>query len=354
MIQSETERYKIERNGSKFVGYEKEHTVLKDNDVVLIQDLGMDIEKSVSEGFDKINASDIIKKEDLVAIKINLGGGIHGIPTSYSDPVICEAIIKKVKKMGAKPFVCEANMRAHQMHDKMLKVRAYYDMLERNETKFVNLSMVEPVEFQCIGLDVPLLLPSILFNPKVKIISFPPPKDHWECGVTLSQKNMYGAIWERKKSIFHRKYDRIDKAVAAAARLMSPDLSVVGCQEIGVGLGPHFLRTRPFNKLIIAQDMIRCDKVGSEILGYPYNLVKYAMINTKGKNIKYKLHPDSAKIDDDILQDLRDNALDPKEVNFWKPFLYFQYFVPHNFQYFVFPHFEKIFTDINKLFFVNK
>jgi len=296
---------------------------------------------------------EIAERESLLNA-ISVATIIHEIPTSYSDPLICEAIIKAVKKLGAKPFVCEANMRAHQMHDKMLQRREYDEMLRRNNTKFVNLSMVEPIKFKCIGLDVPLLLSSVLFKPNVKIISFAPPKDHWECGVTLTQKNMYGAIWERKKSIFHRKYDRIDKAVAAAARLMSPDICILGCQEIGIGLGPHFLRTRPFNRLIMAQDMIRADKLGSEILGYPYSLVKYAMINAQGNDLNYTLHPDSAEINKDTLDELHENVLDPKDVSFWKPALYLQYFVPHNFQYFVFPHFELIFTEINRLFFSNK
>ena len=119
--------------------------------------------------------------------------------STYSDPVICEAIIKKVKDIGGKPFVCEADMRAHIMHDKMLKVRGYYDMLKRNKTKFVNLSKYTTVMMDCFDLDVPLKLPEILFKPDVKIISFCPPKHHWECGVTANQKNMYGAIAEQKK-----------------------------------------------------------------------------------------------------------------------------------------------------------
>ena len=94
--------------------------------------------------------------------------------------MICEAIIKKVKALGGKPFVCEADMRGHIMHDQMLKARGYYSMLKRNNVKFVNLSRYKTIEFDCFHLDIPLKVPEILFKPNVKIISFCPPKHHWE------------------------------------------------------------------------------------------------------------------------------------------------------------------------------
>ena len=75
MINHETDRYKIEKKDGKYFGIEKEHKVLKDNDTVLIQDISNNIEKSVLEGFHRINAEEVIQSGDLVAIKINLGGG---------------------------------------------------------------------------------------------------------------------------------------------------------------------------------------------------------------------------------------------------------------------------------------
>ncbi|MHA1252479.1 MAG: DUF362 domain-containing protein [Candidatus Helarchaeota archaeon] len=354
MIIRETDRYRIEKKNGKLVGIEKEHEVLKENNVVLIQDISNGLDRSVSEGLDKIGIKSIIKKGYYVAIKINLGGGIHYIPSTYSDPLICESIIKKIKKIGAFPFICEANMRAHKMDNKMLRIRGYLDIMDKTNTKFINLSYVNPVEMKCRNLDIPLLLPSILFNEKVKILSFAPPKPHWECLISCTQKNMYGAISERRKSIYHRKFDRIDHAVAAAARLMSPDICISGCFDLCVGTGPHFGVPIRFNKLIISQDMIRGDKVCSEILGVPYKLVKYAMINTKNQDVEYKLHPDSVKINEDTLNTIKKKTMQVKKVNFWKKLLYFQYFVPHDLQYYLYPNFEFIFTGINQKFFYNE
>ena len=356
MIKFETDKYVVEEQNGKWTGQEKEHNVIKKDELVLIQKLGegKDLDKSVSYAFDKINAETVIKKGDLVAIKINLGGGIHGVITTYSDPIICEAIIKKVKKMGGIPFVCEADMRAHIMHDKMLKVRGYYTMLKKHNIKFVNLSRYTTVDMNCFDFDIPLKLPAILLDPKVKIISFCPPKHHWECGITCNQKNMYGAIAEQKKSIYHRKYERIDTAVAAAARMMNPDINILATYFLGAGMGPHFCYPVPFNRIMISKDMIRGDMAMSKILGYPFQLVKYAKINTKGKKISYKLHPDSEWPEQDIIKEVSENSIDFDGVNFWKPALWLQYFVPHRFQIKAYPPLEFLMTLANKLFLKNK
>ena len=356
MIKYETERYVVEEIKGKLIGHEKEHDILKKDDVVLIQPIkrGKELENAVHKAFDIIKVDEIINKGDLVAIKINLGGGIDYIPTTYSDPEICQAIIRVVRKFGGKPFVCEANMRARIINEKLLKIRRYWKMLKENHCPFVNLSDYSTVMMKYLHLDVPLKLPEILLKPDVKIISFAPPKHHWECGITCNQKNMYGAIAEFKKSIYHRKYSRIDNAVAAAARIMSPDINILAAFDLGTGVGPHFVYpVKNFNRMIISRDMIRGDKVASEILGYPFKLVKYAMINTEGKDVKYTLHPNSDWLDEDMLKKIYENAFDRGGVNFWKPTLYMQYFLPHYFQVWLFQRMESIFTWINREFYEN-
>ncbi len=227
-------------------------------------------------------------------------------------------------------------------------------MLKRHDVKFVNLSRYTTVDMKCFNLDIPLKLPAILLDPKVKILSFCPPKHHWECGITCNQKNMYGAIAEQRKSIYHRKYERIDNAVAAAARMMSPDINILATYDLGAGMGPHFAFPVKFNKIMISKDMIRGDKAMGDILGYPFKKIKYAMINTKGKDISYKLHSDSVWPDEETLRTIQDNSIDFESIDFWKPALWLQYFVPHRFQIKVYPHFEFIFTWFNRIFLKNK
>jgi len=348
MIVYDCERCVVEAEGGRLVGREKRHSVLKDDNTVLVQRFGDDLGKSFLEAFERIGAKSIIEGSTRIGIKINLGGGIHYVPATYSDPVIGEAIIQAVKKMGGKPFVCEADMRAHLMDEKMLRIRGYWDLLRREEVAFVNLSRGKTVEVHCEDVDVPLKLPEILLRPDVGIISFAPPKHHWECGITCNQKNMYGAIAEFRKSIYHRRYGRIDHVVAAASRMMRPDLNILATFELGGGLGPHFSIPVAFNRMIVSKDMIYGDKAASEILAYPFGQVVYAMINTEGKDVAYRLHPDSDWPDAVTLDAIRRHALNWRQVKRWKAFLYPQYFVPHGVQIRVYPPFEFLLTWINR------
>ena len=351
MLKYETERYVIMEENGRLLGQEKEHEALTGERLVLVQPLGQDLEQSVQDAFDRIGVRSVICEGDSVAIKVNLGGGIHHVLTTYSDPVICEALIKVLKRLGARPFVCEADMRAHRMHDRLLHTRGYLEMLRRNDVPFVNLSRGQMALVTCRDLDIPLLLPEILLRPETKIVSFAPPKHHWECGITGNQKNMYGAIGEPRKSIYHRKFNRIDKAVAAASRIMAPDINILASFNLGGGLGPHFCFPVQFDRMIISKDMIRGDKVMSEILGYPFERVEYAMINAAGKEVEYGLHPDSDWPSEETLKAIRESSLNPGKVRFWKRFLYPQYFVPHWFQSSVYPQFEFVATWVNQLFF---
>ncbi len=135
----ETERYTVTEQDGRLLGQERDHEALTGERLVLVQPWAQDLEQSFQDAFDRIGAKSVIRKGDSVAIKINLGGGIHHVLTTYSDPVICEALIKVLKRLDARPFVCEADMRAHNMHDRLPRTRGYSEMLQRNGVPFVNL-----------------------------------------------------------------------------------------------------------------------------------------------------------------------------------------------------------------------
>lgn len=350
-IYLETPFYTVYKEDGRFVGFEKEGKIKKNDAFVYVHKLEKETMGNVQEALFRTGIENIIKKDDKVAIKVNLGGGIKGVLSSFTDPLIVRGIINTLKNIGAKPFVCEADMRGQTMSEQLLKDRGYYEMLKEENTPFVNLSEVVPVEFYFSDLEEPVLLPEILFNPEVKIISAVCPKHHWECGVTLSQKNMYGAIWERRKSIFHYSPEVLDKVIAGAARIMRPHLNILGARYLCAGLGPHFCIPVKFFALVISNDILASDKFFCEVLSFPYQKVKHLMINTKGEEITYKLLDDSYEIPEEVKEKIRKYAPRPKDTIFWRNFLALQYYVPHKFQYTVYPKLEFLATWVNKLFF---
>lgn len=343
-----------EKNG-KLYGEEKDVPLPKpEKSFVHIEKVGDSLLKAMNRGLEKIKIEEIIKPADRVAIKVNLGGGITGVPSSMTDIEVVKGVVDKVREIGADCFVCEANMRTLLMTPRLLKKRGYDDFPKKKGVPFINLSEGRTVEFQFRDVDLTVYLPEVLLRPEVKIFSVPPPKHHWECGVTLAEKNMYGAISDRRKGYFHL-HHRIDKIVAGAARIMQPTLSIIGAKKACAGLGPHFCVPIDFNCIIFSNNMLAADKVGAEILGYPYEEIIHAMINDKS-GVNFEFLPDSMKIeeiDERIRKNFRDIAIKPKNTKFWRRMLALNYYTP-TFINEQLRHVEFIATWVNKFFFERK
>jgi uncharacterized protein (DUF362 family) len=333
------------------VVYETDLPVLKPDARVFIGRLDSDVVGSTRDILGDFGISDIIHAGDQVYIKVNLGGGIPGVPASYTDPLVVEGVIREVQALGGTPHVCEADMRTYTMDEEVLRKRGYDVILGRTGADFLNLSNLSRAEFHPYDGTIPFDVPAPLREPGSKIISVAVPKHHWECGVSLAQKNMYGAIAERRKSIFHRKYDQIDPVVAAAARAMRPDLSIIGGRAVCGKLGPHLCVPVRLDYLIVSNDMLAADKVGSDLLGYPYEKVKYAQINLKGQALDFSWVAGSEQFPAELLDRVKGVAMTPDEVEYWKDLLFSQYFVPHWMQYEIIPHLEFFFLLANDLFY---
>ena len=301
---------------------------------------------------DSIGAREIFRPDDLVAIKVNIGGGIHGVLPTYTDPELVAGLVTWLRDAGTRPFVCEANMRGHTITPQLMDIRGYGNLLRDKKVPFVNLSEIPRVSFAVRGLHKRIDLPFLLLKPNVKIISFPPPKHHWECGITCAQKNMYGAISEHKKSRYHRSYELIDHVIAAASRIMKPALSVVGTRQLGAGLGPHFAIPFDFDRIIFARDMLSCDKYCAEMLGYPVDRIKYFQINAQNQQVSYTLLPGSIPPLPSALQKIQANYISLESVERSKKTLFVQYFIPSFLQTFVYHHFEFILTWLNHKFYL--
>jgi uncharacterized protein (DUF362 family) len=345
-------RFQIVKMDGILVGQEKSHHPYTEDDRVFIQPVTSDFSSAVAEGMERIGARDVFKPGDLVAIKVNLGGGIHGVLPTYTDPELVEGLVDWLRGSGCKPFVCEANMRGHTITPQLLQVRGYTGFMQVKKVPFVNLSDVRRVRFSFIGVHRRVDLPLLLLRPDVRIISCAPPKHHWECGITCAQKNMYGAIAEHKKSRYHRAYELIDHVVAGAARIMKPALSVIGTRQLGAGLGPHFAIPFDFNRVIFARDMLSCDKLCAEILGYPIERIKYFQLNARGDVISYRLLPGSVPVDPKALAKIQANAIPPGNVERSKRTLFLQYFIPSFLQTAIYHHFEWLLTWLNRQFYM--
>lgn len=349
-LPEETEGYRLEHRDGREILVEKRRDMLDPESRVFIGRMGDDIPSDVGGAMERAGAADIIGDGDPVAVKVNLGGGVTGVPSSYSDLLVVEGIIDQVRELGGRPFVCEANMRTLTMDRRMLVHRGLYPLLVRKDVEFVNLSELTGIDFYPLGWEKPIGLSRPLLHPGVKVVSVPALKHHWECGVTLASKNMYGAIAERQKSLFHRG-GAIDETVAAAARAVTPDISVLAHRQVGGRLGPHMCIPIDFGYIVVSDNVLVADRVGCDFLGTDWREVKHLQINCGGREIPYHLVDGSVEIDSHTRQRIARTAISPSEIWFWRTALYAQYFVPHGTQYKHLFKIEPLGTFLNWLFF---
>ena len=349
-LPTETDSYRLRLVAGRTLAVERRRTMIDPSSRVFISRMGDAIPADVGEALDRVGAPGIMNPGSLVAIKVNLGGGIAGVPSSFSDPLVVEGVVDKARELGAVPFVCEADMRTLTMDQGLLARRALYPLLVRKDVPFVNLSHLAGIDFRPCGWTRSLHLPRALLHPSVKIVSVPALKHHWECGVTLAGKNMYGAISERQKSLFHRG-GAIDETVAAAARAVAPDISLLAHRQVGGSLGPHFCVPIDSGYIVASDSVLAADRVGCDLMGVDWRQVKHLQINCGGREIQYRLVDGSARLDPVVTRRIARTAIGPAKRWLWRALLYPQYFVPHSAQYKQIPRFEALGTWANWLFF---
>ncbi len=349
-LPAETDAYRLKEREGRQVVIERRREMTDPEARVFIGRMGEEIPADTGDALDRVGLGEIVEEETLVAIKVNIGGGVTGVPSSFSDLLVVEGIIDRVRELGGRPFICEANMRTFTMDRSMLTHRGFYPLMVRKSVPFVNLSELSGIDYFPLGWEGPIHLARPLFHPEVKVISVPALKHHWECGVTLAQKNMYGAIAERQKSLFHRG-GAIDETVAAAARAVTPDISLLAHRQVGGRLGPHFCIPIDFGYIVASDNVLAADRVGCDIMGTDWREVKHLQINCDGREIPYRLVEGSVDIAPHTLQRIARTALAPWEILFWRAALYPQYFVPHKTQYRHLFRIEPLGTILNWLFF---
>lgn len=342
--------YTIETRDGRQVALERRRDMLDPEARVYVGRMGDSVPASVAGALERLDAGRFIDAGRLVAIKVNIGGGVAGVPSSFTDPLVVEGVIDAVRELGGRPFVCEANMRSMTMTQGMLARRALYPLLVRKGVEFVNLSDLEGISFFPLGWARGIELPRALLHPEVTVISVPALKHHWECGVTLAAKNMYGAIGERQKSLFHRG-GAIDETVAAAARAVTPDISILAHRQVGGSLGPHFCIPVDFGYIVASDNVLAADRVGCDFMGADWRDIKHIQINCGGRDIPYRLVEGSVEIDARTRERVARTAIPPWRMWLWRSVLHPQYFVPHKTQYMQIPRLEPLGTWLNWLFF---
>ncbi len=227
----------------------------------------------VFKALDMINYKSALAGWETVLIKVNFITDKTWDTGATTDPIVVEAIIKKLKELPVKVYVVESDATMTNA-DEAFEKTGMKDMCERNNVEHLNLRYVEDK----VELAIPdgealksITVPRIVTESAV--ISAAKLKTHVNTGVTLGMKNMFGLLPEKFKGKYHLK--GISKVVTDINTVLKPALTVIDGFVGMEGSGPINGTPVKMNLIIAGTDTVATDATACRIMGIEPHEIKH-------------------------------------------------------------------------------
>jgi uncharacterized protein (DUF362 family) len=227
----------------------------------------------VFKALDMINYKSALAGWEKVLIKVNFITDKTWDTGATTDPIVVEAIIKKLEALPVKIYVVESDATMTDA-DQAFEKTGMKDMCERNGIECLNLRYVQDK----VELAIPdgealksITVPRIVTESAV--ISAAKLKTHVNTGVTLGMKNMFGLLPEKFKGKYHLK--GISKVVVDINTVLKPALTVIDGFVGMEGLGPMYGTPVKMNLIIAGTDAVATDATACRIIGIDPHEIKH-------------------------------------------------------------------------------
>lgn len=183
-----------------------------------------------------------------------------------TDPMVVEAIIKKLRDLPLKIYVVESDATMTNA-DEAFEATGMKEMAERNGVECLNLRNVE----DRVKIDIPdgralgsITVPRLVTESAV--ISAAKMKTHGSTKVTLGMKNMFGLLPDKFKGKYHIK--GISKVIADINTVIKPALTVIDGFVAMEGNGPTNGSPVKMDLIIAGKDVVATDATACRIMGF--------------------------------------------------------------------------------------
>jgi uncharacterized protein (DUF362 family) len=235
----------------------------------------------VFKALDLIDYRNALAGYDTVLIKVNFITTKTWDTGATTDPIVVEAIIKKLADLPVKVYVVESDAMITNA-DKAFEVTGMKDMCRRNGVEWLNLRHVEDK----VTLAVPdgevlktVTVPRLVTESAV--ISAAKLKTHVDTDVTLGMKNMFGLLPDKFKGKYHLK--GISKVVVDINTVLKPALTVIDGFVGMEGNGPIDGTPIQMNLIIAGTDPVATDATAARIMGFnPHEIAHIRKAQEKG------------------------------------------------------------------------
>ena len=235
----------------------------------------------VFKALDLIDYRKALDGFDTVLIKVNFITTKTWDTGATTDPVVVEAIIKKLADLPVKVYVVESDATITNA-DKAFEATGMADMCRRNGVEWLNLRHVKDK----VTLEIPdgEALKTVTVSRLVTesaVISAAKLKTHVDTDVTLGMKNMFGLLPDKFKGKYHLK--GISKVVVDINTVLRPALTVIDGFVGMEGKGPIDGTPVQMDLIIAGTDPVATDATAARVMGFnPHDIAHIRKAHEKG------------------------------------------------------------------------
>jgi len=220
------------------------------------------------EALEMIEADEVLPKKKPVLIKPNYINAEHPSTGITTDSRVIEGVVKFLKQHHMKDVVIGEGsgfadtFEAFQVAGiDAVAEKWKVNLLDLNKDEFVEVKPTNPLALKKVKIAKTALESTIISVPKLK--------PHRLAGVTLSLKNMMGAVTP-KGSI----HNPLSEKIVDLASIIKPNIAVIDGIIAGEG---HETSGNPveMNLVIAGTDPVAVDAVGTAVMGIPPEKVKH-------------------------------------------------------------------------------
>jgi uncharacterized protein (DUF362 family) len=227
----------------------------------------------VFKALDLIDYEKILSGWNRVLIKVNFITVKTWDTGATTDPIVVEAIIRKLQSAPIEICVVESDATMTNATE-AFEATGMKEMCERNKVKWLNLRGVK----DRVKIDVPncetlsrISVPRIVTESA--LISAPKLKTHMSTKVTLGMKNMFGLLPDKFKGKYHLK--GISKVIVDINSVLRSNLTVVDGFVGMEGRGPSDGTPVQMDLIIAGKDPVATDATAARIMGFDPQEIKH-------------------------------------------------------------------------------
>jgi len=239
-----------------------------------------ELRRNLIEGLEFINWKDYVKKDYVVFVKPNFTFPRYKEGVT-ANPKLIRCLLEIVKGRSSSVIVGESDGGNHSFKtEDAFRGHQMYEICKEIGVELVNLSNLpsEFVECEIQSKKVKVQLPKMLLEKIDCFISVPVLKVHVMTGVSLGLKNLWGCYPYTMRCLHHQ---NLDRKLALMARLLNPKITVIDGLYALDGHGPMFGNPLKMDLILMSDNVVVADTLGSVVMGVPLKKAKHITIAEK-------------------------------------------------------------------------